>query len=56
MSNFRQTLFAKNSYTEEDYKLHCEVNDMEYDETNDSDYYAWLADQEEWDFDFMLNN
>lgn len=56
MSHFRQTLFAKDCYTEEDYKLYCEDNNMEYDETNDSDYYAWLSDQEGFDFETMLDD
>lgn len=56
MSNFRQTLFERGCYTEEDYKDYCLDNDMEYDETNGSDYYDWVARQEEWDFDDMLDN
>jgi len=56
MSNFRQTLFERGCYTEEDYKDYCLDNDLEYDETDDSKYYDWVARQEEWDFDDMLDN
>lgn len=55
MSNFRLTLFERGCYTEEDYKDYCLDNDMEYDETNDSEYYNWIAEQEEWDFENMLD-
>lgn len=55
MSNFRLTLFKRGCYTEEDYKDYCLDNDMEYDETNGSEYYNWIAEQEEWDFENMLD-
>lgn len=55
MSHFRLTLFERGCYTEEDYKDYCLDNDMEYDETNDSEYYNWIAEQEEWDFENMLD-
>lgn len=56
MSNFRQTLFEKGCYTREEYKYYCEDNEIEYDETNDSEYYNWVANQEEWEFDDMMDN
>lgn len=56
MRKNEMTLFEKDCYTREDYKLYCEDNGMDYDDTNDSDYYAWLADQEGWDFEDMLDN
>ena len=56
MRKNEMTLFEKDCYTREDYKLYCEDNGMDYDDTNDSDYYAWLADQENWDFEDMLDN
>lgn len=49
-------LFEKDCYTKADYELHCMDNEIEFDETNDSDYYDWVYQQEEWDFDDMLDN
>ena len=49
-------LFERDCYTKADYELYCMDNEIEFDETNDSDYYDWVHQQEEWDFDDMLDN
>ena len=43
-------------YSREDYKEFCEVNNIEYDENNDEDFYRWASD-EAWQEleDFMTN-
>lgn len=43
-------------YSREDYRDFCEVNNIEYDENNDEDFYRWASD-EAWQEleDFMTN-
>jgi hypothetical protein len=54
MKQIEITLFKKDCYTKDDYRFYCDGNEIEFDETNDSDYYAWLSDQENLDFEEML--
>lgn len=49
-------LFERDCYTRADYELYCMDNEIEFDETNDTDFYNWLYNQEQWDFEDMLDN
>lgn len=49
-------LFQRDCYTEADYEMWREDNELEPTEYTENEFYDWLYQQEEWDFEDMLDN
>lgn len=49
-------LFQRDCYTEADYKMYREDNELEPTEYTENEFYDWLYQQEKWDFEDMLDN
>lgn len=48
-------LYMKDAYTKADYEMWREDNELEPTEYTENEYYDWLYQQEEWDFQDMID-
>lgn len=49
-------IFKRDSYTESDYEMYREDNDLDPKDYTENQFYEWMYDMESMDFDDMLDN